>query len=1203
MQFFFNIYTLSSVMRIRKITCRGFKTYRDITVVDQLDSKMNCIVGMNGSGKSSIFHAINFILSPKTNSAAFLHEGSMGKSLSGFVEIEFFENDDLLVLKRTVSTVKDEFAINSKSVTRAEYISYLQTTASLLGSKAPYYIVEQGRVAGMVSDKMRYDLLKEAVGVDVFDEKKTEAISLLEEASKKEQRLEELVLEINQKCDSLERDCVEMTEYASLREDKDLVEYQLANAELDELKQMQVKIESNMALEKEKILNCESEITSLWETSTTLGIETDRIDDELDRAGVVKLREKLNHSIANVAMSKEKISAEETEARKISDSLKQVHSGLEELESKKKGIELVVKSDQAELHSLNQKMAETAKEKRDLQSDFVKISESLVSVEVNEQRVSELDLVSKSLLRKNAMIKIDIQEKDLELARIIREQIPQTFEKIEKAKEELSREEEKEFEFQNRNSRVSNEISIHKTALFKAKQKEFETRREIDQVGRELIAANSQVMKNTNGNTREVKKVSGVVGFLGDFLTIPSIYRKAVESVGKNILFNVLIESDSVADQVVKALKMKGKVTLVPLNRVDATPGQVQSSLIASLAKDGIEACLLSSVIKVNDCEEINEEKVQFLINRSFSRTVLVESLETGMLVARKYNVDTVTLDGDQVTKDLIVRGGGSVYQGSIVRNWQFALDLKSKLGASKSRLRTVQAEIVEIESKLAQAESDLTTVPVYSDNMYVLRESLSSLEREYKYLEERKDRIQKIELINLVESDLKNNEMDLRKSELDKLEISELVKKVRAGALIGTISPEEKLEQETVLTASLANVDSLLVEIELEMSKLQKRIAAQTSELAFFIESRETHLTELGREKERFLAFSVGKIARLNEELVELEFGKESLQTELDSVRAKCEEMEKNRSEFKKKMDEINEEISKMEMRKSDSKLKSMETRIHNLKAEIASATISMHRHHSGGTECLLGKSIRELRQTVISLNKELSAPRFELVNKKSIEQYERVKKDRAEFLKGKADVFESREEISSLMNVLVEKEKKIISDSIEKLQASFNALFGQVTSGGSVYITRKDSDSLSLEVAFPHVAKKRLGELSGGQRTVVSLCFLLSLARIGSLGGFFVLDEVDAALDDKFREGIAMAMGLIADEGHQCFFTSFRPEFCKVSKRHFLVTMQGGTSRIALATREAALQFVSHDEGNLMDASKSVLMDQSDTLMYHGA
>jgi chromosome segregation ATPase len=45
----------------------------------------------------------------------------------------------------------------------------------------------------------------------------------------------------------------------------------------------------------------------------------------------------------------------------------------------------------------------------------------------------------------------------------------------------------------------------------------------------------------------------------------------------------------------------------------------------------------------------------------------------------------------------------------------------------------------------------------------------------------------------------------------------------------------------------------------------------------------------------------------------------------------------------------------------------------------------------------------------------------------------------------------------------------------------------------------------------------KSGVDELSGGQKTLLSICFILSVAKIKG-HGFYLLDECDAALDELF-------------------------------------------------------------------------------------
>ena len=216
-------------MRIQRIITRGFKTYRDSTIIGEFDDHLNCIVGLNGSGKSSIFASIIFVLCPTLSSAgSMLHEGSTGKSLSGFVELELVNRTDGVVtsLRRTInaanggSNVSDEFLIDGKSVSRTEYISFLQTvglqgaTTTDRNQRLPYYIVEQGRVTSVatLTDTARFTLLKEACGIDVFAEKKIESLKILEETKLKKEKIEALFGDIESKCLGLEREVQDMDE-------------------------------------------------------------------------------------------------------------------------------------------------------------------------------------------------------------------------------------------------------------------------------------------------------------------------------------------------------------------------------------------------------------------------------------------------------------------------------------------------------------------------------------------------------------------------------------------------------------------------------------------------------------------------------------------------------------------------------------------------------------------------------------------------------------------------------------------------------------------------------------------------------------------------------------------------------------------------------------------------------------------------------
>uniref|UniRef100_A0A2P2MI61 RecF/RecN/SMC N-terminal domain-containing protein n=1 Tax=Rhizophora mucronata TaxID=61149 RepID=A0A2P2MI61_RHIMU len=50
-------------MYIKQVVIEGFKSYREQIATEPFSSKINCVIGPNGSGKTNFFHAIRFVLS------------------------------------------------------------------------------------------------------------------------------------------------------------------------------------------------------------------------------------------------------------------------------------------------------------------------------------------------------------------------------------------------------------------------------------------------------------------------------------------------------------------------------------------------------------------------------------------------------------------------------------------------------------------------------------------------------------------------------------------------------------------------------------------------------------------------------------------------------------------------------------------------------------------------------------------------------------------------------------------------------------------------------------------------------------------------------------------------------------------------------------------------------------------------------------
>eukprot|EP00249_Psilotum_nudum_P004056 c17581_g1_i2 orf=171-1871(-) len=91
----------------------------------------------------------------------------------------------------------------------------------------------------------------------------------------------------------------------------------------------------------------------------------------------------------------------------------------------------------------------------------------------------------------------------------------------------------------------------------------------------------------------------------------------------------------------------------------------------------------------------------------------------------------------------------------------------------------------------------------------------------------------------------------------------------------------------------------------------------------------------------------------------------------------------------------------------------------------------------------------------------------------------------------------------------------------------------------------------------------KANLSELSGGQRTLISLAFVLMVAQIGQ-SSLYLMDEVDAALDEHNQKRIATLIHSLASRGSQVICISHHLSFQEHSDIVIQVSRAEGSTRI---------------------------------------
>lgn len=224
------------------------KRYKEQTVIEPFSPKHNVIVGRNGSGKSNFFAAIRFVLSDaytqmgREERQALLHEGSGSAVMSAYVEIIFDNSDerfptgrDEVVLRRTIGLKKDEYSLDRKNATKSDVMNLLESAG--FSRSNPYYIVPQGRVTTLTNmkDSERLNLLKEVAGTQVYEQRRSESLKIMEETESKRAKIDELLKYIEERLGELEEEKEELRGFQEKDRERRCLEYTIYHREQVEI--------------------------------------------------------------------------------------------------------------------------------------------------------------------------------------------------------------------------------------------------------------------------------------------------------------------------------------------------------------------------------------------------------------------------------------------------------------------------------------------------------------------------------------------------------------------------------------------------------------------------------------------------------------------------------------------------------------------------------------------------------------------------------------------------------------------------------------------------------------------------------------------------------------------------------------------------------------------------------------------------------
>lgn len=1118
--------------RIINMTAKGFKSFANKSEFLFSDG-FNCIIGPNGSGKSNVLDALCFVLGRTSvkslraeKSAALIYNGGKTKqpAKEGMVEITFSNDDNVFPIDAPTVTVTRAvkqtgvgvYKINGEKVTRAQ-IQELLMNARI--DPDGHNIILQGDIIHMIdmSNNERRQVIEDVAGISVYEERKQKALKELEKVDQKLNDTEIILTERETHIKELKSERDQAIKYkevvdkintakalrvrASIRERTTKID--VAQKALDEAREKIKAINEKNAELTEKINNSKKEIAKINEEIEQKG--------EKEQVQMQKLIESLKIEYTE---NKGKIDSLNNEIKRINERRAELKADFNSVQTKigdfDKNKSMLVSSRDAANKSLAEIEAKITKfkEKNNME-DTQKFDEEIDAIDKELEEISkqieEARAKQQNLFREKDQLEFKLESLDeqmyklKEMSKEAQDQINDLKNKKEQLKKvtvDLSQllSEDSSMASQISNAKKKSDFAKDELSKLEAKQKTAAMA-----IAGNMAAKEIMELKKTN-------KIAGIIGGVSELGNVKKEFAAALEVAAANRIKGIVVEDDNVGAKCINYLKTNrlGTASFLPLNKIKAPKMPDVSDL---LKQDGV----------YGKCIDLIKHDLRYrkVFEYVFGATIVVKNVA----VARSIGIGKVrmvTLDGDLIEPSGAMVGG--YRKGSVVGAFKDE-DVSSKmdqyekeLGESEQLIGALTRRKQENEEKItrhrtlkAELEGDVLKL---SKILKIEETDTGDLKDNRKKF---KDRIAEID----TELRGMTNELGMKNKEAVNLKIQRQQLKNKVNDLRNPL----KLAELNTLEAKKQSTREELIKLESEIKSLEiqiKDIIGPEEEKIGKI------LKQLDKEDETFSA-----------DIKKYQDSNTKLETEIA-------EKEKKQKEFYAKFKAAFDTRSKL----SDS-VKTYENRITNNEADVKIATNKININNLNMAQF---KAELEGFNKEFELYKDLTLPesdknesqlkididRWEKriqemgnVNMKALEIYEKVEEEYTKLKDKREKLVVEKEDILIMVNEIETNKKEIFMKTFNEVNEKFKRIFVTLSTKGEAFLSLENPDTpfeggMTMKVKLNSNKHMDIRSLSGGEKTMTALALLFAIQEYDP-ASFYVLDEVDAALDKKNSEKLA--------------------------------------------------------------------------------
>ncbi|MGJ7044511.1 chromosome segregation protein SMC [Thermoanaerobacterium thermosulfurigenes] len=1182
-------------MFLKKLEIIGFKSFADRVVLN-FEKGITAIVGPNGSGKSNISDAVRLVLGEQSIKSLrgnkledVIFVGTENRKPLSFAEVTLtLDNSDhmlpldfteVVITRKIFRSGESEFYINKTQCRLKDVFELFMDTGM---GRDGYSIIGQGKIDEILLSRPedRRQIFEEASGISKYKYKKEEAQKKLVVTNENINRINDILLELQNQLEPLHEQKAKAETFLKLQEEKKRIDITIHCHDIEELFKKLSNFKSDYTVIEKNVLKLKTEIESKKNTLNEAELELESFKKQLDEikqdyynskneietlnGKIELLNEKVKNSEENIDRFKKSLEDSKNKSSLTSKEIGEINDSIKEIESKKQYFEselsnLISRYESIKEESnLKQMEVESAKEDMvDILNEIAENNNILSKTEVMKNNLSEKlnDLVK----TQNNLLN-DIELKNYEVSKIQNniESLSSelvTFNDDKNLTEEKLKSLENNIKIQNgKYEKTLNEYNsaIAKLRLLRDMDKEYEGYNHSIKNLMKYIEKNESLKKN-------------VLGVVGELIDVRSEYSLAIEIALGSAIQDIITETTESAKDLISVLKKNnfGRATFLPLDNITYKPFD------KSFNRDDGVIGLASDII---DYDKKIEKAIKFILGR----VIVTKDLDTAISLSRKFKnqFKIVTLKGE------VINPGGSITGGSVLKSQNILKrkedikleDIKcNKLARELKELEKYKDTLTkEMEKTREKLDNIINNINIKAGILNDLMKNKSSLEME----------IEKLSTI-IKQSELEEKQIrDVIKSydeEINKYKdnISQLnQKKACLDKLIRDYKDNKdsnadvlnKLEVEiTNLKIELAKYEQKLMN---DVSKLNEKKSEYSNITGSIIEIEKSidkyenlkimYEKDINRTNEKSEILNE-RLKKINEEIHEME---RKIDTKLKNINTDKEILDKLENEYSKEIE--NKRLKELNIQK-------VEMEIENIKNKLwEDYEITFNNAKAN----LIKENILTLRQQLSKIN--ASIKELGIVNLNAIEEYKNLK-ERYDFLKMQYDdLVEAKNSLNSIIDDANKIIKTKFKDNFNLIESQFKETFKKLFGGGRAELILTNPDDLlntgiEINVQPPGKKLQNISLLSGGEKALVAISLLFAMILIRPTP-FCILDEIDAALDDANVDRFASYLKDLSRES-QFIVVTHRKGTMSVADTLYGVTMQEkGVSKLLSLKLESA-------------------------------